>query len=108
MVNTKRLTEQKAYTVYASVDEWSSTEQGIYSTYGAANIKASKAGWYGSDGEVRDKTVWSDPNGELYELKPIGRFIDVTELEKEKLLSEIKQKLTQAEQKFLNILPLST
>ena len=103
MVNTKTLTEQKAYTVYASVNEWTSQEQGIYSTYGAANIKASKAGWYGSDGEVRDKTVWSDSDGNLYELKPIGKFIDVTEAEKEKMLSGIKKKLSESEQNFLKI-----
>lgn len=95
------LTPVKAFAVYASDDDKSGSIKGYYSTRIIAEIKTKGAGWYGSNGEVLEKTLYSDGTN-IYEVKNLGMFGDVAEKFKEDMTASIKSKLTQAEWDFLN------
>lgn len=93
-----------AYTVYSSDNDRQSSEKGIYKDSSIAAIKAVGSGWYGSDGEVRDKkNVYEDENGKLYIVNYFGEFNDVAEQYRIDTIASIKTKLTQAELNLLGI-----
>ena len=98
------LKKVKAYTVYSSDSEIQSSEKGIYADYDIASKKSTKSGWYGSNGEVREKdNIYEDENGELYSVKYIGKFTDVEQKHKDKAMASIKNKLTKEELELLGI-----
>jgi hypothetical protein len=87
--------------VIASTDERSSGITGYYSTYTAAAINTKGVGWYGSDGEVEARTVFTDGD-HIYEVKRLGKFADICEKERSDMLARIKDKLTPEEWEFYN------
>ena len=94
----------KAYTVYSSDDEMRPSNKGVYKDYNIASTKAVGAGWYGSNGEVKDlNDVYEDESGELYTVKHVGNFTDADEKLKEDTLASIKSKLTKAELELLGV-----
>ena len=97
------LTPINAYTINSSDNEWASSDKGIYQDYNIACIKSKKCGWYGSDGNVKAIEVWKDENNNLYKLIPLGKFLDVEEEYKNKLIQQIKNKLTEEELKLLDL-----
>lgn len=99
-----KLKPVKAYTVYSSDDEMRSSEKGVYKDYNIASTKAKGSGWYGSNGEVRDKKdVYEDEAGELYQVKKLGKFTDVAEKYKEDTIASIKSKLTKEDLELLGV-----
>lgn len=101
-VGDLKLKREMAYTVYSSDNEVRSSEKGIYKNRDIAYKRSLKSGWYGSNGEVREKTVYKDANGEIYEVKKIGRYTDqFLDFSQEPLINSIKSKLTQEELEFL-------
>lgn len=103
-MNDLKLKKVIAYTVYSSDDERRSSEKGVYKDRNIAATKAVGSGWYGSDGEVREKKdVYDDGNGNLYHAVPIGQFTDVSEKYREETLASIKSKLTKEELVLLGI-----
>ena len=103
MIEILTLKRQDAYTVYASIDDMRNANKGVYSDYSSANAASIKAGAWGEDGSVKNLTVWADGEGNIYELKPLGKYTDIEANQREKILSEIKGKLSASEQKFLNL-----
>lgn len=98
------LTKVTAYTVYSSDSDITSSEKGYYKNYNIASTKCKKVGWFGFDGEVREKKdVYSDENGELYIVKHVGQFTDVSEKYREDIIAQIKSKLTKEELGILGI-----
>lgn len=99
-----KLKKVTAYTVNSSDDEWKSSDKGVYKDSRIASTKTKGAGWYGSDGEVREmKDVYEDENGELYTVKHIGKYMDVEEKFREETIASIKTKLTKEELDLLGI-----
>ena len=93
-----------AYTVYSSDNEWTGSEKGSYKSSDIASVKAKGAGWYGSDGQVRvKKDVYSDEEGNLYNVTKIGKFIDELEKEYQAVINSIKSKLTPEELHLLGV-----
>src|SRR5687768_17533447 len=84
------LRKVQAWTVYSADSEMSGSEKGLYKDYSIASIKSKKSGWYGSDGEVREKDdIYEVPNGTLYQVSLIGKFTDVEEKYKNDLIASI-------------------
>lgn len=99
-----KLKPVKAYTIYSSDNEYTSSPKGCYRDYNIASIKAVGSGWYGLNGTVKSlDDIYQDENGELYNVKKIGKFTDEEENYKEQLLENVKSKLTKEELEFLNI-----
>ena len=99
-----KLTPVIAYTVHSADDERSSSDKGLYKDYAIASTKAPKSGWYDSDGEVREKkNIYTDESGELYEVKHLGQFDDVSEKYRQETITSIKAKLTKEELELLGI-----
>ena len=91
-----------AYTVRASTDEYKSQTKGVYSTYSAANVNCKGAGWYGSDGHVETmEGVYTD-GVKLYQVRCLGEFTDKEVEQAEKMMANIKAKLTPEEWEFYN------
>lgn len=100
----KNLTKVVAYTIHSQDDERTSSNKGVYKDSSIASAKAHKSGWYGTDGDVRQiDDIFQDENGELYNVKYIGQYTDVSEKIKEDTIASIKSKLTDAELKLLGI-----
>jgi hypothetical protein len=97
------LFELQAYTVYSADTERTSSCKGLYKTYGDAELASRGSGFYGSDGEVRQITVWEDTSGKLYEVKELGDFTLDGKAKKEALLNSIREKLTDEEMALLDI-----
>jgi hypothetical protein len=95
------LNNTKVYAVEASVDEWKHEILGYYREYSVATIKAKKAGWYGSDGKVVDVELYQDFEGNLYDVKSLGKPSDVQEEYVNEMTDTIKSKLSEAEWAFL-------
>jgi hypothetical protein len=90
-----------AYKVIASVDERGPYEvKGYWQDQNAATIASKKAGWWGSDGEVKEVTLFQDNLGILYEVKQLSAFQDDEEGQKHLMLANIKAKLTPEEWAF--------
>ncbi len=99
-----KLKSIRAFTIYSSDDERRGSEKGIYSRYDIAAAKAVGSGWYGSNGEVKEKDdVYEGEDGELYVVKHVGKFTDVSEKFKEDTIASIKSKLTKEEFALLGI-----
>jgi hypothetical protein len=95
------LTKTTAHVVVASTDERSSGITGYYSSFTAASINTKGVGWYGSDGEVETRTVYTDGD-QIYEVKCLGKFADVSDKERQGMIDRIKSKLTPDEWAFYN------
>jgi transcriptional regulator with XRE-family HTH domain len=95
-LNLKKTT---AHVVVASTDERSSGIAGYYSNYTAAAINTKGVGCYGSDGNVETRTVYTDGD-QIYEVKCLGKFKDVSEKERQEMVDRIKAKLTPEEWAF--------
>lgn len=103
-MNNLKLIPIIAYTINSADDEYKSSDKGVYKDYAIASTKAPKSGWYDSDGDVRKKeNIYQDDAGELYEVKHIGQFTDVSEKYREDTIASIKSKLTEQELKLLGI-----
>jgi hypothetical protein len=88
------------YAVNASIDEFKNADIGYYKESHTANIKAKKAGWYGSDGTVETRELFTD--GEfLYEVKKLGKYTDLEEKEHKEMVKNLKGKLSKDEIRFL-------
>lgn len=92
----------EAYTVHSQDDERRSSDKGIYTTWESANKKTKGSGWWGSDGRVIEKIVYVDSEGEVYEVKKLGKFTDLSEEYNLKMSEAIKSKLSKEEIEFLN------
>lgn len=97
------LTQKSAYALRVSTDEHSSKISGYYKDSNMADIDAKGAGWYGSDGCVESATVYEDENGEIYQVKHLGKYKDVDREYREETMEKIRSKLTDAERKVLGI-----
>lgn len=98
------LKKTKAYSVYASNDDKGfGSIIGYYQDYNIASVKSKGVGFYGADGEVESVEVWQDENGNIYSLKPLGKYTDVAEKYKDETLQSIKSKLTKEELELLGI-----
>jgi hypothetical protein len=93
----------EAYTVHSTDNDRTSSNKGVYRNSSIAAVRAVKAGWYGSDGTVISIEVWEDENGDLYNLKKLGKFTDEAEQYKENLMASIKSKLTTEELTLIGI-----
>jgi hypothetical protein len=93
-----RLIPIPAYAAVAS-DGYQSNIVGYFTEPTAAQLKAKKEGY--GDGEVRPITVYTTDGVTIYELKPLGKLIDLDELQTKKMLDDIKAKITPAEWAFL-------
>lgn len=100
-----KLRKITAWTVYSADSDTQSSEKGVYQERSLAEAKSRGSGWYGSNGEVREKTdVWQDlETGELYQVKCLGHFTDLEEARRKRMAESIKSKLTEEEIKFLNV-----
>jgi len=93
----------KAYELFASTDDKGRGGiMGYYKEFKNANVDKIGIGYYGSDGEVRDVTLYTDGNF-LYKIKKLGGFTDSEKQYKEDTIKKIKGKLSQAEIDFLGI-----
>jgi len=92
-----------AYTINSADDDFRSSDKGVYRNLSVATERAPKSGWYGSNGTVKNIEVWEDEDGELYSLKPLGKFTDEAEQYKENLMASIKSKLTTEELTLIGI-----
>lgn len=97
------LTKINAYTINSADSEYRSSNKGVYRDYSVAAVRAPNSGWYGSNGTVENIEVWQDENGELYSVKPLGKFTDEVEKYKEDLISSIKAKLTTEELALIGV-----
>jgi len=95
------LEKVNAYTVNISVDEYDCKDTGLYNTHAIATEKAKRAGWYGSDGTVKQlENIYVDDEGILYSVNKLGMFTDVKEAKDKELLESIQSKLTPEELEF--------
>lgn len=98
------LKKVKAYTIYSQDDDIRSSNKGVYKDCNIASLKAVGAGWYGSNGIVKDlENIYEDENGELYEVIKKGKFTDTEEKFREDTILNIKKKLTKSELDLLGI-----
>lgn len=97
------LIKQSVWSIVATVDERSSRSIGYYKNSSIAFNNAKGAGWYGSDGTVELVDVYEDDKGNIYEVKPKGRCVDVAEKAEEEMINVIKSKLSDNELEFLGI-----
>lgn len=93
------LKETTAYVVVASVDERQSGIKGYYSSMTAASVNTKGVGWYGSDGEVEQRTVYTDGE-QIFKVEPLGKFKDIDDEDRAEMLNRIKAKLTPDEWDF--------
>jgi hypothetical protein len=97
------LKKATAYTVHSSDSDRTSSNKGAYKDFNIATVRAKGSGWYGADGEVKMIEVWEDKDGNLFTVKPIGKYTDEDEKYREETLKSIKSKLTKEELKLLGI-----
>lgn len=95
-LNLKKTT---AHVVVASTDERSFGIMGYYSSHTAASINTKGVGWYGSDGSVETRTVYTDGDN-IYKVESLGKFSDVSEQERKAMIDRIKAKLSPDEWEF--------
>lgn len=101
-MNELKLKPIEAWTVNSSDDERRSSNKGVYRNYSEATKKAPNSGWYGSNGTVEKlKNIFEDENGDLYEVKPLGKSTDDKEKYELKMKQQISSKLTEEEIKFI-------
>lgn len=92
-----------AFVVSGSTNEWGNDEvKGYYKDQEAAAIKAKNCGWYGSPGSVTNKQMLQDGAGNLYSFESVGKYTDIETAEHQKMLDNIKAKLTPEEWEFYN------
>jgi len=93
-----------AYQLYVSTDERSAGHvKGYYKDYFTAVHDAKNAGWWNSDGDVNTMKLWEDAEGNYYDVKPLGKPVDVEREYKEKIIASVKSKLSDEELHFLSI-----
>jgi hypothetical protein len=100
ILNLKKIT---VFAVRASIDEKSFAIKGYYQDKNIAGIDSKKAGWFGSDGEVIEVTIYQDEHGNIYKVEELGMFKDKDREYKDEVLNKIKSKLTGAEREFLGL-----
>lgn len=97
------LKKEKAFAVNSSDDGKSSSIKGYFKDYNVASVKSKGSGWYGADGEVKSVDVWADGEGNIYDLKPLGKYTDEAEKYRQETMQSIKSKLTKEELELLGV-----
>lgn len=99
------LNKVTAYTVYSADDEMRSSNKGVYKDFNLASVKAVGSGWFGSNGEVRElQDVYQEQEGpNLYQVVRMGKYLDVEDEYKKRLVMSIKSKLTPEELALLDL-----
>lgn len=93
-----------AHSLYLSTSERSGKITGYYKNPSIAEIDGKDAGWYGGDGEVSVVDyVYQDESGNLFELTPLGKFVDVEKKYEDDTKNKIMEKLSPHEIDFLGL-----
>lgn len=88
----------------ATVDDKRSESLGYYKDWNVANVDAKN--WYGSNGNVKNVTLYEDEDGNIYNVKCEGKYKDIDRLyreDREDRINQIKSKLTPEECKLLGL-----
>lgn len=98
-----KIYETIAYRLTIPTSEMSVAVKGYYESEALAKAEAKGAGWYGSNGEVKEVTIYTGPDDKLYDLVPLGEFNDVKASKEARLRASIVEKLTEEERNFLKL-----
>jgi hypothetical protein len=91
-----RFTPIQVFTVYES-NGYESKPVGHFSEQNAAEVKVGNMGGYGS---LHPTQLYTTDGINVYEVKYLGRLVDIDEQERETMLKSIKSKLSPAEWEF--------
>ena len=98
-----KLNKVSAWAVEASVDERRNAITGYYKDSNIARVDAQGAGWYGSEGTVKEVDLYEDEDGNIYNVVCEGKYKDVDRKFREETMDNIKTKLTPEEIKLLGL-----